>query len=106
MSQTRNFLLISDDKVIYGGGDLQRLDDTTVTLGFWSNPKYPGFATNMVKELVEIARSLHFKVIDAYCVQGNLKPLKILERNSFKFIENTQKDGYILLKYVYNIKSI
>ncbi len=99
LPRSRNFLLISDDKIIYGGGDLQKLDDTTVTLGFWSNPKYPGFATNMVKELINIARKLHYKIIDAYCEQGNVKPLKVLERNNFEFIENIQKDGYILLKY-------
>jgi len=85
--------------VICGGLDLQKVNENTVTIGYWADGNKPGFITNAVNLLLDVAKNIGYVSIDAYPEKENIKSIRVLERTGFDFIEEIVKDDYVLMKY-------
>jgi RimJ/RimL family protein N-acetyltransferase len=85
--------------VICGGLDLQRVNEKTVTIGYWTDEDKPGFVTNSVNILLGVAKNIGYVSIDAYPEKDNIKSIRVLERAGFGFIEEIVKGDYVLMKY-------
>ena len=94
------YIIRDKNDTVCGGIDLQKVDFETVTIGYWADPKTPGFITNSVKEIIKVAKEIGYKNIDAYPEEGNEKSIKVLNRLGFNYVEKIIKPDKVLLKYI------
>jgi RimJ/RimL family protein N-acetyltransferase len=94
------YIIRDKNTIVCGGIDLQKVDSETATIGYWADPKTPGFITNAVKEIIKVAKEIGYKNIDAYPEEGNEKSIKVLNRLDFKYVEKIIKPDKVLLKYL------
>ena len=85
MSGTHSVWALMKDDHIFGAINLKNIEGTTAEVGYWCSAKEPGYMTNTLNQVLEIAREAGFKTIYAWVRPGNERSGKVLLRSGFEF---------------------
>lgn len=82
---THSVWALMKDSVIFGAIDLKNIQGTEAEVGFWCSVHEPGYMTNTLNQVLEIARESGLKTIYAWVRPGNKRSGKLLLRSGFAF---------------------
>ncbi len=77
------YLLTTQLQQVVGAIDIKSNQPTFAEIGYWMDPKFPGFMTNAVGALIAQARIAGFQSFEAYTREDNPKSLDVVRRAGF-----------------------
>jgi len=78
------FIIRDQSNEIIGAIDIKSNDPDFGEIGYWVDENSPGYMTNAVIGLIEIAKSAGYKKLGAHVLLDNTASRRVLERANFK----------------------
>lgn len=78
------WVLIKDDHIL-GAINLKNIKDGRAEVGYWCSIEHPGYMTNTLNQILDIAREMNLVEVNAWVRVGNTKSGNLLKRSGFEF---------------------
>lgn len=93
------FLVRDANKQITAAVDIKSADLSGAEIGYWADTETPGYMTNAVMALVDLAKQAGYQRLFALIRPQNIKSVGVITRAGFAQIENTTKNDVEYLQY-------
>lgn len=92
--QTHFVFLVSDSsELVVAALDIKSADRSMAEIGYWCSESHRGLMSNAIEKLLLAAREEGFACLFARVRKDNLPSQKVLEKNSFKRIPESDNDS-------------
>ncbi len=93
------FLVRDANKQITAAVDIKSADLSGAEIGYWADTETPGYMTNAVMALVDLAKQAGYQRLFALIRPQNIKSVGVITRAGFAQTENTTKNEVEYLQY-------
>lgn len=94
------FLIKNTENQVIGACDIKSNNIDSAEIGYWMSETEPGYMTNAVKALTQIAKEAGFKELYGLAKPNNEKSQKVLVRASFINVGQTTVKNKLYEKFV------